>query len=90
MRVVGLMSGTSGDGVDAALVDITGRGRALKARTLSAHTLAYPRSLRQAIDRLGQRLSVLLSECDRATRFRILIAAAEHQEHRRRAGVGLF
>ncbi len=49
MHVVGLMSGTSGDGVDAALVDITGRGRSLKARTLAAHTLTYPRSLRQRI-----------------------------------------
>ena len=49
MYVVGLMSGTSGDGVDAALVGITGRGRSLKARTLTAHTLAYPRSLQQRI-----------------------------------------
>src|ERR1044072_9916618 len=49
MHVVGLMSGTSGDGVDAALVDISGRGRTLKARTLAAHTLAYPRSLQQRI-----------------------------------------
>jgi anhydro-N-acetylmuramic acid kinase len=49
MRVVGLMSGTSADGVDAALVDITGRGRTLKARTLAAHTLAYPRTLQQRI-----------------------------------------
>jgi anhydro-N-acetylmuramic acid kinase len=43
------MSGTSGDGVDAALVDITGRGRSLKVWTLAAHTLAYPRSLQQRI-----------------------------------------
>ncbi len=49
MYIVGLMSGTSGDGVDAALVDITGRDRSLKARTLAAHTLAYPRSLQQRI-----------------------------------------
>jgi anhydro-N-acetylmuramic acid kinase len=49
MHVVGLMSGTSGDGVDAALVDITGRGRSLKARTVAAHTLTYPRSLQQRI-----------------------------------------
>src|SRR5262245_30801358 len=49
MHVVGLMSGTSGDGVDAALVDITGRGRSVKARTLAAYTLAYPRSLQQRI-----------------------------------------
>jgi len=49
MKVVGLMSGTSGDGVDAALVEITGRGRSLKARTLAAETHPYPRSLQQRI-----------------------------------------
>jgi anhydro-N-acetylmuramic acid kinase len=30
-------------------VDITGRGHSLKARTLEAHTVAYPRSLQQRI-----------------------------------------
>jgi anhydro-N-acetylmuramic acid kinase len=49
MKVVGLMSGTSGDGVDAALVEITGRKRSLKAHTLAAQTLTYPRSLQQRI-----------------------------------------
>jgi len=49
MKIVGLMSGTSGDGVDAALVDISGGGRSLKARTLAARTVAYPRSLQQRI-----------------------------------------
>lgn len=49
MKIVGLMSGTSGDGVDAALVDVSGRGLALKARALAAQTLAYPRSLQQRI-----------------------------------------
>ena len=49
MKVVGLMSGTSGDGVDAALVDISGRNRSLQARTLAAQTLPYPRSLQQRI-----------------------------------------
>ena len=49
MLVVGLMSGTSGDGVDAALVNITGRGCTLKAKALAAHTIAYPRSLQQRI-----------------------------------------
>lgn len=49
MKVVGLMSGTSGDGVDAAVVEITGRSRSLKARTLAAETLPYPRSLQQRI-----------------------------------------
>lgn len=49
MKVVGLMSGTSGDGVDAALVEISGRGQSITARTLAAQTLAYPRSLQQRI-----------------------------------------
>ena len=49
MKIVGLMSGTSGDGVDAALVEVSGRGSALKARAIAAQTLAYPRSLQQRI-----------------------------------------
>ncbi len=49
MKVVGLMSGTSGDGVDAALVEITGKGRSLKAQALASNTLTYPRSLQQRI-----------------------------------------
>lgn len=49
MKIVGLMSGTSGDGVDAALVDISGCGASLKVRTLAAQTLGYPRSLQQRI-----------------------------------------
>jgi anhydro-N-acetylmuramic acid kinase len=49
MKIVGLMSGTSGDGVDAALIEVSGRGQTLKARALAAETLVYPRSLQQRI-----------------------------------------
>ena len=35
--------------MDAALVDVSGRGSALKARAIAAQTLAYPRSLQQRI-----------------------------------------
>ena len=49
MKIVGLMSGTSGDGVDAALVEVSGRGQTLKAKALAAQTFAYPRSLQQRI-----------------------------------------
>ena len=47
MKIVGLMSGTSGDGVDAALIEVSGRGQALKARAIAAQSqrlsdLAHP------------------------------------------------
>lgn len=42
MKVIGLMSGTSADGVDAALVDIRGAGHDLTVRLLAFHTLPYP------------------------------------------------
>jgi anhydro-N-acetylmuramic acid kinase len=49
MKVVGLMSGTSGDGVDAALVEIRGSGQALKVAPLAFASLAYPPELQQRI-----------------------------------------
>jgi len=45
MRVVGLMSGTSADGVDAAVVEIYGR----KVRLLAFEMFAYPAALRRQI-----------------------------------------
>jgi anhydro-N-acetylmuramic acid kinase len=49
MKVVGLMSGTSGDGVDAALVEIGTRKAGLRIKMIAFHPLPYPRSLRQRI-----------------------------------------
>ena len=40
MLIVGLMSGTSADGIDAAVCEITGEPPALQARIL--HAIAYP------------------------------------------------
>lgn len=40
-RVVGLIAGTSGDGVDAALVEIAGNGLAAKIRLLAGLTLPF-------------------------------------------------
>jgi len=45
MRVVGLMSGTSADGVDAAVVEISSR----KVQLLAFDTFMYPASLRRQI-----------------------------------------
>ncbi len=47
MKIVGLMSGTSADGVDAALVDITGRGA--RIRLLLFDIFPYPKSLQKRI-----------------------------------------
>jgi anhydro-N-acetylmuramic acid kinase len=41
MKVIGLMSGTSADGVDAVLVDIRGSGHDLKIRLRAHRTLPY-------------------------------------------------
>lgn len=49
MRVVGLMSGTSVDGIDAALVDIRGLETDLEVDLLASETYPYPADLRQQI-----------------------------------------
>lgn len=60
MKVVGLMSGTSGDGVDAALVDIGPRKAGLRIKMIAFYPLPYPRSLRQRI--LSASMSGTVSE----------------------------
>lgn len=49
MRVIGLISGTSVDGIDAALVEISGLEADLKVQLLSAQTYPYPPELRAEI-----------------------------------------
>lgn len=49
MKVIGLMSGTSGDAVDAALVEITGSGRRLKVRLLAFAATPYPPALQSRV-----------------------------------------
>lgn len=46
MRIVGLMSGTSLDGIDAALVEVTGTGYNIEVSLLRAQTVAYEAELR--------------------------------------------
>jgi anhydro-N-acetylmuramic acid kinase len=53
MKVVGLMSGTSADAVDAALVRIVRRGRTPRITTLGFTSVPYPRTLQQRIIELS-------------------------------------
>ena len=73
MIVAGVMSGTSADGIDVAIVLIRGRGRNLHFRPLAHEHFPYPRAVRQAIlaamnaasARVADlaRLNFLLGEC---------------------------
>jgi anhydro-N-acetylmuramic acid kinase len=49
MRVAGIMSGTSLDGIDVAIVDITRRRSGIRVKTVAFRTAPYPKLVREAI-----------------------------------------
>jgi anhydro-N-acetylmuramic acid kinase len=53
-RVVGLMSGTSADGIDAALVEIEGAGKTTRARLLAFTTHPFDAPLRARVLAAGE------------------------------------
>jgi anhydro-N-acetylmuramic acid kinase len=53
-RIVGLMSGTSADGVDAALVEVRGSGEVTRIQLLAFATRPYPPALRARVLRLSE------------------------------------
>ena len=53
-RVVGMMSGTSVDGVDAAVVEIGGSAAAPQVKLLAFENRPYPPAVREQIFRLFQ------------------------------------
>ncbi|MBI4467067.1 MAG: anhydro-N-acetylmuramic acid kinase [Acidobacteria bacterium] len=53
MRVLGLMSGTSADGIDVALVGVRGRGTGLRAHLERFCTIPYPAAVRRAVLRVA-------------------------------------
>jgi anhydro-N-acetylmuramic acid kinase len=87
--VIGLISGTSADGVDAALVEIDGSAHSSRLHVLAFHTLPFPAGMREAIltasdPRIGKvdllcRLNVALGE----------VFAAAALEVSRRAGISI-
>lgn len=48
-RVIGLMSGTSADGVDAALVDVEGSGVDTRLKSVLFHSSTYPHEVREQL-----------------------------------------
>lgn len=67
MRIIGLISGTSVDGIDAALVDICGSGYDLSLQLVDTCRHPYPDSLRQSILKVcsGQAITLeALAELD--------------------------
>ncbi len=61
-RVIGLMSGTSVDGIDTALVEISGREWDLKVELLAGETYPYPSQLREQILELGAGTAVSMAD----------------------------
>ena len=53
LRVIGLMSGTSADGMDAALTEINGFGLSTRVKTLAFVSVPYPEDARAEILRLA-------------------------------------
>jgi anhydro-N-acetylmuramic acid kinase len=81
-RVIGLMSGTSVDGIDAVLVDISGTEQDLEVTLIASETYAYSLALRQQILEVcaGHPLSVqALTELDDAIAHAFANAAANLQ-----------
>ncbi|MBG1265416.1 anhydro-N-acetylmuramic acid kinase [Nostoc sp. WHI] len=61
-RVIGLISGTSVDGIDAALVDISGTELDLKIELLVGATYPYPAELRDRILAVGAGVAISMAE----------------------------
>jgi anhydro-N-acetylmuramic acid kinase len=83
-RVIGLISGTSVDGIDAALVEISGTDIDLQVELVAGETYPYPDNLREKILAVcaGASLSMAeLAELDDAIAFQFAQAAQEIQRN---------
>jgi anhydro-N-acetylmuramic acid kinase len=81
-RVIGLISGTSVDGIDAALVDISGTNLDIKIELVAGATYAYPADLRERILAVCAGVAISmeeLAELDDAIAFAFAQAAQNIQ-----------
>ena len=88
MIVIGLMSGTSVDGIDAALVEIKGTEEDLEAKLLAGATYMYPRDIRANVLAVcsGKALSIAeLAELDDAIAVQFANAARQIQTQHQKA-----
>jgi anhydro-N-acetylmuramic acid kinase len=81
-RVIGLLSGTSADGTDAALCELEGAGEATRLLSATFVTTPFPRPLRERIFRLAQAdatelcdMDVLLGEAFAEAALEVCVAA---------------
>jgi len=88
-RIVGLISGTSADGVDAALVELRGSGPSTEARLLHFRSRAYPPALRARVVALGEATAEELLSVHYALGEEFAAAALEAIAAAQRAGLAV-
>lgn len=62
MRIIGLMSGTSIDGIDAALVEVSNHEDQLQTTLIAGETYSYPAALRDRILAVASGASITIAE----------------------------
>ena len=82
-KIIGLISGTSVDGIDAALVEVTGKDLDLAVELLAGKTYSYPPELKEQILAVcgGEPISMAnLAKLDEAIALQFALAAQKIQQ----------